>query len=77
MVNAAKINPHETQSTMRLTEVAQHWLAEIIQEGDVVVDTTLGNGFDALFLAQKSNTTNLNTEQRIDHVTQNPCTHPI
>jgi len=38
---------------MRLTEVAQHWLAEIIQEGDVVVDTTLGNGFDALFLAQK------------------------
>jgi len=52
-VNAAKINPHETQSTMRLTEVAQRWLAEIIQEGDVVVDATLGNGFDALFLAQK------------------------
>ncbi|MDQ6984248.1 MAG: class I SAM-dependent methyltransferase [Ghiorsea sp.] len=38
---------------MRLTDVAQHWLAEIIQEGDVVVDATLGNGFDALFLAQK------------------------
>ncbi len=38
---------------MRLTEVAQHWLAEIIEQGDAVVDATLGNGADALFLAQQ------------------------
>ena len=38
---------------MRLTEVAQTWIAEVIQKGDAVVDATLGNGADALFLAQK------------------------
>lgn len=37
---------------MRLTEVTQTWLAEILKEGDAAVDATLGNGFDALFLAQ-------------------------
>ncbi len=37
---------------MRLTEVAQTWLAEVLEKGDIVVDATLGNGFDALFLAQ-------------------------
>jgi len=38
---------------MRLTEIAQSWLAEVIQQGDAVVDATLGNGADALFLAQQ------------------------
>ena len=38
---------------MRLTEVAQHWLAEVIAEGDAVIDATLGSGADALFLAQQ------------------------
>ncbi|MBN4060684.1 SAM-dependent methyltransferase [bacterium AH-315-I20] len=38
---------------MRLTEVAQTWIVEVIQKGDAVVDATLGNGADALFLAQK------------------------
>ena len=37
---------------MRLTEIAQKWLAEVIREGDVAVDATLGNGADALFLAK-------------------------
>ena len=38
---------------MRLTEVAQTWLAETLEEGDIAVDATLGNGFDALFLAKQ------------------------
>lgn len=37
---------------MQLTNIAQIWLKEHIQIGDSVVDATLGNGFDALFLAQ-------------------------
>lgn len=36
---------------MRLTEVAQHWLKDSLNEGDIVIDATLGNGFDAFFLA--------------------------
>ncbi len=38
---------------MRLTEVAQTWLAERLEEGDIAIDATLGNGFDALFLANQ------------------------
>lgn len=36
----------------RPTELAQQWLREILRPGDRVVDATLGNGHDALFLAQ-------------------------
>ncbi len=36
---------------MRLTQTAHRWLQTHIQVGDVVVDATLGNGFDAYFLA--------------------------
>lgn len=36
----------------RPTEMAQAWLREILRPGDTVVDATLGNGHDALFLAQ-------------------------
>lgn len=36
----------------RPTELAQQWLREILSPGDHVVDATLGNGHDALFLAQ-------------------------
>ncbi len=38
---------------MRLTEAAQAWIAEILEEGDIAIDATLGNGFDALFLAKQ------------------------
>jgi len=37
---------------MRLTEQAQAWLQPHIRPGDIVVDATLGNGWDALFLAR-------------------------
>jgi len=37
---------------MQLTNIAQTWLSAHIQIGDPVIDATLGNGFDALFLAQ-------------------------
>ena len=37
---------------MQLTSIAQAWLSAHIQIGDPVIDATLGNGFDALFLAQ-------------------------
>ena len=37
---------------MRLTDIAQSWLKESIKAGDIAIDATLGNGFDALFLAQ-------------------------
>lgn len=37
---------------MQLTNIAQTWLNEHIKVGDCVIDATLGNGFDALFLAQ-------------------------
>jgi tRNA A58 N-methylase Trm61 len=34
------------------TEMAHEWLRRVIQPGDRVVDATLGNGHDALFLAR-------------------------
>ncbi len=37
----------------RFTDIAHTWLAETIAYGDCVVDATLGNGHDALFLAQQ------------------------
>ena len=37
---------------MQLTNIAKTWLNEHIKVGDSVIDATLGNGFDALFLAQ-------------------------
>lgn len=36
----------------RPTEMAQEWLRRVIEPGDCVIDATLGNGHDALFLAQ-------------------------
>jgi 16S rRNA C1402 N4-methylase RsmH len=36
----------------RPTEMAHLWLKELLREGDCVIDATLGNGNDALFLAQ-------------------------
>jgi len=41
---------------MQLIHIAQTWLREHIKAGDTVVDATLGNGFDALFLAQSIKT---------------------
>lgn len=37
---------------MRLTEQNHAWFKSSLQKGHTVVDATLGNGFDALFLAQ-------------------------
>ncbi|MDQ7003026.1 MAG: class I SAM-dependent methyltransferase [Ghiorsea sp.] len=37
----------------RLTDIAKDWLTECIREGNHVIDATLGNGFDTLFLAQQ------------------------
>jgi predicted methyltransferase len=36
----------------RPTEMAHEWMRRVIQPGDWVIDATLGNGHDALFLAQ-------------------------
>jgi len=38
---------------MRLVEQVHQTLAEAIQPGDMVVDATMGNGHDTLFLAQR------------------------
>jgi len=37
---------------MRLTDIAHSWLKESLKPGDITIDATLGNGHDALFLAQ-------------------------
>lgn len=37
----------------RPTQQAQQWLSAVLSRGDVAVDATLGNGHDALFLAQQ------------------------
>ncbi len=36
----------------RPTQLAQDWIAQVLRHGDVVIDATLGNGNDALFLAR-------------------------
>ena len=38
---------------MRLTDIAQQWLKETLTAGDIAIDATLGNGYDALFLARQ------------------------
>lgn len=35
----------------RLTDFAHEWVANIVKPGDMVVDATVGNGHDTLFLA--------------------------
>ena len=37
---------------LSLTALAQQHLSEVIQAGDIVVDATIGNGEDTLFLAK-------------------------
>lgn len=37
----------------KVTEVNKIYLENIIQEGDVVVDATMGNGYDTVYLAKK------------------------
>ena len=37
----------------KVTEVNKIYLENIIQEGDVVVDATMGNGYDTIYLAKK------------------------
>jgi len=36
----------------RITEVAQHLISPHINEGDICIDATAGNGYDSLFLSQ-------------------------
>lgn len=38
--------------TNRITTVTHHILSEVIKEGDIVLDGTVGNGNDTLFLAK-------------------------
>jgi predicted methyltransferase len=38
--------------TKRLTEIAHALIAEVAAPGDCVIDATMGNGYDTLFLAQ-------------------------
>jgi len=38
---------------MRLTDIAHDWLKSSLNAGDIAIDATLGNGHDALFLAQQ------------------------
>ncbi|HEY0721759.1 MAG TPA: class I SAM-dependent methyltransferase, partial [Gammaproteobacteria bacterium] len=40
-------------SRIDLVTLAQQRVSEVVAEGDVVIDATLGNGHDALFLAQR------------------------
>ncbi|PPD23301.1 MAG: SAM-dependent methyltransferase [Methylobacter sp.] len=35
-----------------LVDLAQHWLCPKLKAGDAVIDATVGNGFDTLFLAK-------------------------
>lgn len=44
----------EEEEMLRPLEMAHQFLAEIITSDDVVVDATMGNGHDTLFLAQKA-----------------------
>jgi len=34
---------------IRITELAQQQIAQVLREGDVAVDATAGNGLDTLF----------------------------
>lgn len=38
---------------MRLTDIAHQLLSETIKPGDLVIDATMGNGHDTLFLAER------------------------
>lgn len=38
---------------VRLTELAQQYVSEVVRSGDIVIDATAGNGYDTLFLAQR------------------------
>ena len=38
---------------MRLTEKVHHILTNHLQEGDIAIDATAGNGYDTLFLAEQ------------------------
>ncbi|QEK12190.1 hypothetical protein FQB35_07275 [Crassaminicella thermophila] len=42
----------DVKSLKRATELAKFFIGTIIKEGDLVVDATMGNGNDTLFLAQ-------------------------
>lgn len=51
-----EVSPARLQSTAArrsLTQLAQDRVAAIVQAGDVVVDATVGNGFDTVFLAER------------------------
>ena len=37
---------------LRPLNMAHYWLKEIIEPDDIVIDATMGNGFDTIFLAQ-------------------------
>ncbi len=37
----------------RITELAHHLVGLVVEQGNVVIDATAGNGYDTLFLAEK------------------------
>ncbi len=43
----------QTEENRSLTEIAQTRISEAIRQGQIVVDATVGNGFDTSFLAKK------------------------
>ena len=38
--------------SLRILNIAQDWITRVVQEGDVVIDATAGNGHDTLFLSR-------------------------
>ncbi len=37
----------------KITELTHHFVGQVIEQGNVVIDATAGNGYDTLFLAEK------------------------
>ena len=50
-ISPARLRPKEQRRA--LTQIAQQRISEVIKPGDIVVDATVGNGFDTHFLAQQ------------------------
>lgn len=42
----------KTKFSLRSLSIAQDWVSHVVNKGDTVIDATVGNGHDTLFLAQ-------------------------
>lgn len=54
-ISPGRLRPKEQRRA--LTQIAQQRISEVIKPGDIVIDATVGNGFDTHFLAQQVNET--------------------